>query len=65
MRVLMVILMALFCAGCSQTMWEPDIQKGLEMCEANGGIESFKVDAPAYNNQATCKNGARFILNED
>lgn len=47
-----------------QTVSTQDINKAIEVCEVNGGLEKFQVDATAKST-VTCKNGAVFNVKAD
>lgn len=47
-----------------QTVSIQDINKAIEVCEVNGGLEKLQVDATAKST-VTCKNGAVFTVRVD
>lgn len=47
-----------------QTVSIQDINKAIEVCEVNGGLEKLQVDV-SVKSTVTCKNGAVFTIKAD
>ena len=59
----LVITSVLLIGGCDMSMPGKDIQRAIDLCEPNGGVDKLttKIDGARLQ----CKNGAYFIIMYD